>query len=276
MWIKAKNAARSKGHRSTFITRAASTVITHRAPRRPPPRLVKLAPPPSPEPDPLIALRPRATTVRARRRQQLALTTGKSEVVYIVRTGLLVLQTAAPGRHRQILALHYPGDIFRTAFAPPLPAVTLNASAPSELWRLPASSLETLLSGECDLGVHLNRQLADQHARTILHVATIGGLSGEERVASFLIELGLRIGARSANGISFEMPLSRTDIADYLALNADTLSRIMSRLKARGLVTQTGRGRALLRNWDGLCAQSPIADAVVALHGNAAAAALAS
>jgi CRP/FNR family transcriptional regulator, anaerobic regulatory protein len=237
--------------------------------------LVKLAPSPSPEPDPLTALRPQATTVRARRRQQLALAAGKTETVYIVRSGLLVLQTTAPGRHRQILALHYPGDIFRAAFAPPLPAVALSASTPSELWRLPAGSFERLLGYETDLGLHLNRRLADQHARANLHVASIGALNGEERLASFLIELGLRIGTRSASGVSFEMPLSRTDIADYLALNADTLSRIMSRLKTRGLVTQTGRGRALLPDWDGLCARSPVADAVVALHRNVAKPALA-
>lgn len=247
-------------------------MITPQAPRRQPPRLLKLAPSPSPEPDPLLALHQRATIVRARRRQQLALATGKSEAVYIVRTGLLVLQTTTPGKHRQLLALHYPSDIFRAALAPPLPAVGLSAASASEVWRLPASSFETLLGSECALGFQLNRQLADQHARTVLHVTTIGGLSGEERVASFLIELGLRLGTRCANGLQFEIPLSRTDIADYLALNADTLSRITSRLKARRLVTQTGRGRVLVPDWEGLCAQSPVADAIIALHGKTAAA----
>jgi CRP-like cAMP-binding protein len=245
-------------------------VITHKAPRRPPPRLVKLVPPPVVEPDPLAGLRQGTTMVRARRRQQLALTAGKAEAVYILRSGLLVLQTTAPGKHRQILALHYPNDIFRAALAPPLPAVALTATSPAEVWRLSAGAFEMLLSTDAALGLHLNRQLADQHARTVHHVAAIGALNGEERVASFLIELGLRLGNRGANGVSFEIPLSRTDIADYLALNADTLSRIMSRLKARGLVTQSGRARAVLPDWEGLCAMSPIADTVISLHGRSA------
>ena len=92
-------------------------MITHKAPRRPPPRLVKLVPLPPAEPDPLAGLRQGATLVRARRRQQLALNSGKAETVYILRSGLLVLQTTAPGKHRQILALHYPNDIFRAALA---------------------------------------------------------------------------------------------------------------------------------------------------------------
>ncbi len=214
--------------------------------------------------------------VRARRRQELALATGKSETVYVVRSGLLVLHANAPGKHRQLLTLHYPGDIFRAGFASPLPAVVLSAAVASEAWRLPADTFEALLGADSALGLHLNRQLAAQHARTILHLAAIGALSGEERVASFLIELGLRVGARTANGYSFEMPLSRTDIAEYLALNADTLSRIMSRLKTKGLLVQTGRCRALLPDWEGLCALSPVAGAVMALHVKATAEALAS
>ena len=70
-----------------------------------------------------------------------------------------------------------------------------------------------------------------------------------------------------AAGVAFELPLSRTEIADYLALNADTLSRIMSRLKGRGLVARTGRDRALVADWDGLCAMSPLAGALAAAHG---------
>jgi CRP/FNR family transcriptional regulator, anaerobic regulatory protein len=204
--------------------------------------------------------------VRARRYQQLALATSNAETVYIVRSGLLVLQATAPGKHRQILTLHYPGDVFRSGFAPPLPGLALSAGLTSEVWRLPASKFETLLGSESTLAMHLSGQLAAQHARAILHVATIGALNGDERVASFLIELGLRIGMRSAAGLSFELPLSRTDIADYLALNADTLSRIMSRLKSKGVMAQTGRCRTVVPDWDALCALSPLADAIAALH----------
>ena len=241
-------------------------VIAHQAKRQSPPRRVKLVPPPSPAPNPLAALHERATAVRARRYQQLALAAGNLETVYVVRSGLLVLQATAPGKHRQMLALHYPGDVFRPGFAPPLPGLALIAGLTSEVWRLPAGKFETLLGSDSELALHFHRQLAAQHARTLLHVATIGSLSGEERVASFLIELALHIGTRTATGVAFDMPLSRTDIADYLALNADTLSRIMSRLKTKGVVAQTGRCRTVVPGWDGLCALSPVAGAIMALH----------
>ena len=220
--------------------------------------------------DPLGALRQRATLVRVRRRQQLSLGSGQTETIYVVHSGLLLLQAQPPGKHRQLLSLLYPGDMFRAAYGPSFRGAALGAATAAELWRLPARTFEAVLGTNAVLAQHLNRQLADQHARAMLHIAMLGSLTGEERVASFLIELALRLGAPGANGTSFEVPLARTDIADYLALNADTLSRIMSRLKSRGLVAQTGRGRAVIPDWERLCDQTPIADAIVALHGNSA------
>jgi CRP/FNR family transcriptional regulator, anaerobic regulatory protein len=251
-------------------------VITHRAPRRSPPRLVNPAPPPPilDERDPLGPLRERATVVRARRRQQLSLGSTQAETVYIVRSGMLLLQAQPPAKHRQLLSLLYPNDVFRAAYGPPFPGAALSAATATELWRLPARTFEALLGADALLAQHLNRQLADQHARAMLHVAMLGSLTGEEKVAAFLIELTLRLGAPCANGTSFELPLARIDIADYLALNADTLSRIMSRLKSRGLVAQTGRGRAIIPDWGRLCSQTPVADTLLALHGATGAASL--
>ena len=204
--------------------------------------------------------------MRVRRHQQVAVAASQGETVYVVRSGLLLLQMLAPSKHRQLLSLFYPNDVFCTAFGPPFPAATLVAAAASELWRLPGRSFEAMLGDEPPLCQQLNRQLADQHARSLLHVAMLGTLNGEERFASFLVELGLRLGTSGSSGISFQIPLSRNDIADYLSLNPDTLSRITSRLKARGLMVQTGRGRIVVPNWERLCEQTPIAPSLVALH----------
>jgi CRP/FNR family transcriptional regulator len=192
---------------------------------------------------------------------------GASETVYIVRAGLLILQTLPQGQRRQMLTLLYPHDIFAPAFAPPLAGSVLSAIAASEFWHLPAHTFEALLAEDLELTQYVCCRLADQYARAVLHTAIVGGLNGEERVVSFLIELALRLGSAGASGVSFTVSLSRTEIADYLALNADTLSRIMSRLKGRGLVARNGRDRVLVADWDGLCALSPFAGALAAVHG---------
>jgi CRP/FNR family transcriptional regulator len=81
-----------------------------------------------------------------------------------------------------------------------------------------------------------------------------------------LIEIGLRLGSSAPTGMALDVPLSRTDIADYLALNPDTLSRITSRFRARGLLLSARSGHAVLPAWEALCAATPVAAALLALH----------
>ncbi|HWK38891.1 MAG TPA: Crp/Fnr family transcriptional regulator [Hyphomicrobium sp.] len=215
-------------------------------------------------------LREHATPVRARRRQRLALDHPPSETVYIVRSGLLGIEALPAGKHRQLLELFYPGDIIRRSQVPNLPGTSLTALTVSEVWRLPARSFEALLAANPEQCAQAQRRVAEQHARATLHASIVGTLNGDERFASLLVELGLRLGNAGPAGITIDVPLSRTDIADYLALNPDTLSRITSRFKARGLLTQFGGGNTLIPAWDALCASTPLAATLQTLHAPAA------
>lgn len=63
-----------------------------------------------------------------------------------------------------------------------------------------------------------------------------------------------------------ERPLTRNDMADFLALNADTLSRIMSRLKSKGLIAAIGRRRLIILEPRKLCGQGPVGAALLEMH----------
>ena len=61
--------------------------------------------------------------------------------------------------------------------------------------------------------------------------------------------------SRLLGGVAFEMPLSRTDVADYLGLNTDTLSQHLS-LRSSGVLTHTDRNRAVVRDFRALATLS--------------------
>ena len=110
--------------------------------------------------------------------------------------------------------------------------------------------------------------MARQTARAAIHTAAVGRFDCRQRVATFLLELALRTGVRApCGGLDFEIPLNRTDIADYLGLNADTLSRTMSRLRASGLLSHPERNRGLVRDVAALAALTPAARALMGLNG---------
>jgi len=68
--------------------------------------------------------------------------------------------------------------------------------------------------------------------------------SAEERVAGFLLE----IAARGAAGAAVDLPMSRQDIADYLGLTIETVSRTITQLVQSGTIALETSRRVLFRN----------------------------
>lgn len=200
-----------------------------------------------------------------RQRQRIA-SDDSSQTYFFVRKGLLVLCANATAEPRQILALLYPGDAFCFAEAPPLGDVELVAMMDSGVTRIRRSAL-TSEANETELfDEFVARSARDLHARATLHIARLSTLQSESRVAAFLLEMGLRMGRVSGDQIVCDLPLTRCDIADYLSLNADTLSRIMTRLKDRGTIATIGRSRTIIKSIRQLCQDIPICGATIAIH----------
>lgn len=208
----------------------------------------------------------RSTAVPVRKHGSLFLDHREQEIIYIVIDGFLVLECDPAAERRRILRLLYPGDIIRASFVPPVHKIGIGAPMASAVLRSKWRKFEDLMTTEKVISDFFHQRLANQEARLALHASVLGALPAEVRVTSLLIEFALRMGQRSADGMSFDLPLSRSDMADYLALNADTMSRIISRLKASGVLSQPGRERMFVHNWQTLLDENPISAALVALH----------
>jgi CRP/FNR family transcriptional regulator, nitrogen fixation regulation protein len=68
--------------------------------------------------------------------------------------------------------------------------------------------------------------------------------TAQERVASFLLEMDARMPA----GKAIELPMSRRDIADYLGLTVETVSRTLTHLEISGAIERPSSRRVVLRN----------------------------
>lgn len=184
----------------------------------------------------------------------------------IVTTGLCRSRWQSDSVHRRILDLYAPGDIF----------------VPIEVDALPHGRLETVIDTEyftfngCDvrdheqLGSDLTRliidKLAEQRQQRSLHLCALGGLEAQAKVAALAIELAVRLGDPTRGHTGFRIPLSRNDIADYLALNPDTLSRIVSKFRQLGVFQNSGRDKIYILDWEKLLSLCPISDAILGLQ----------
>ena len=64
----------------------------------------------------------------------------------------------------------------------------------------------------------------------------LGRKSAIEKVASFLSVLMDRVGNESDGTLTFDLPMSRSDIADFLGLTIETVSRTLTALRKRGVI----------------------------------------
>jgi CRP/FNR family nitrogen fixation transcriptional regulator len=78
----------------------------------------------------------------------------------------------------------------------------------------------------------------------------LGRITALEKVGSFILEMVSRLSA--GNGNSVALPMSRYDIADYLAVSVETVSRSLTDLKQRGVIKLAGTRIVRIVNRDAL------------------------
>lgn len=159
---------------------------------------------------------------------------------YIVRSGVFktVVSDADGGEH--VTGFHYPGDLMamngQSEGCHLDSAVALDTSTACRvpLTRLP--ELWALGSGQ-QLLTLLGR--AQQHAAEQQTLLARHG--AESRLAAFLVGLARRRELRGLASDRLPLPMSRTDLANHLGMTLECLSRVLSRLSRRGVITAARR-----------------------------------
>lgn len=168
----------------------------------------------------------------------------RSGTLYHVEFGAVrVYRLLCDGR-RQISAFHLAGEVFgfesgteRHFFAEAIGATALRAMRPVTCASLSHDLLPLALQ---------------ELVRAQEHLLVLGRQNATERVAAFLVDMAERQGGLE----QFELPMSRTDIGDYLGLTIETVSRAFSKLKERGVIRLPSlRGVEILK-WQVLCSLS--------------------
>jgi CRP/FNR family transcriptional regulator len=115
-----------------------------------------------------------------------------------------------------------------------------------EVCEIPAYRAEILSDFNPRIGAHLRRLLARELAQAHAHAAVIAGLDIRARIGRFLVELGERWLERGYSASAFVLPMSRRDIAGYLELTPESLSRVLAGFQARGWIRLEGRSIEIL------------------------------
>jgi CRP/FNR family transcriptional regulator, anaerobic regulatory protein len=261
--IVAADVGRPKGANQAFdnlegsrmaVTRNRLVEDSRRVPR------MKLAasPPLDPREDTRLieVIRQHGECVRLRPQQRVALP--PPEKLVVLREGVLAIDAMPAKGKLQILDFLVAGDVVTAAIVLRSPGVSLRAITSASMVSLDYRAIDLDQSVD-DYWEFLFAQCQSLLVRSNIHQMMIGRLETEPRVASFLLTLALTSGRGHAPILNVSLPMSRTDIANYLVINSDTLSRIMMKFSSLGLIERAGRHSIRILDVDELRKRSPLA-----------------
>ncbi|MEO8330420.1 MAG: fumarate/nitrate reduction transcriptional regulator Fnr [Candidatus Nanopelagicales bacterium] len=116
----------------------------------------------------------------------------------------------------------------------------------TEVCVLPYDRLEELARHLVPLHRNLHKVLSNEIARDQNVMLLLGSMRGDERLAVFLVNLSQRYRDRGYSATEFVLRLTREEIGSYLGLKLETVSRLLSRFQAAGLIQIQGRVVKLL------------------------------
>jgi CRP/FNR family transcriptional regulator len=155
--------------------------------------------------------------------------------VYRVETGAVALFKILVDGRRQILGFAYPGDLVGLGAAGEH-VINAQAIKPTRLLCLPVSGLHRSLVRDPSLGLKLYQAIAQELASARDLMLTTGQRTATERVASFLLAFSRRNERNGCDPAVLELPMTRTDIGDFLGLTVETVSRTFTKFRTMGLI----------------------------------------
>jgi len=166
----------------------------------------------------------------------------RAEYLYKVISGSVRTYKVLNDGRRQIGAFYLPGDLFGLEIGN---EHTFSAEAITDckVLVIKRSALVTLAAHDNDVAHKLWTMTAGELQRAQSHIMLLIK-TAQERVAGFLLEMS----ARASVGNEVELPMSRQDIADYLGLTIETVSRTLTQLENAATIAVPSSRRIVLRN----------------------------
>jgi len=171
--------------------------------------------------------------------------------LFNVTSGTVKLYKLLPDGRRQITGFLYGGDFLGIAMNASY-AYSAEAVTEVTLCRFPRKKFEHLLTVLPTLEQRLLSAASNELVQAQDQMVLLGRKTAKEKIVSFLLSLSQRRADRDETPSPVDLPMSRADIADYLGLTTETVSRTFSVLKRTGNIRLLDGGLVELPDFDTL------------------------
>lgn len=162
-------------------------------------------------------------------------------------SGVVKLSKLLSDRRQQIVGLQFAPDFLGRPFAEQS-AVTAEAATDVTVCLFPKDDLHEMMATSEGLELRLHQQSLKELDEARDWMLTLGRRNATEKVAMFLLQLARHSDPKTKHDpdrpVSIVVPLTRADIADFLGLTIETVSRQFTKLRKDGTITESS-GRSL-------------------------------
>ena len=188
----------------------------------------------STQPHPLQNLDALAVIVPYHRGQEICSQGRSVEHWYFLISGAARRCAIRSDGRRQIVDLLLPGDFFGLAFGDQSDATIEAVAENTVVASYPRPRIEALAESDPKIARELRDIAFKALSRMQTQLLILGRITALEKVGSFLLEMSARLSNGDTERVA--LPISRYDIADYLGVSVETVSRALSGLKQRGAI----------------------------------------
>lgn len=150
--------------------------------------------------------------------------------------GVVKLSKMMADGRQQIVGLQFAPDFLGRPFLSES-LISAEAAVDTELCSIPKGVIDRMMTEAPDLEHKLHEQALKELDEARDWMLTLGRKTAREKVASFLYLIVSNINPEEEESFTFDLPLTRADIADFLGLTIETVSRQMTKLRRDGVIT---------------------------------------
>jgi len=162
--------------------------------------------------------------------------------LYVVRSGSCKSAITTPEGQEQVVAFHIAGEILGVeAICDGSYGATITALEDSDFRAMPFDRVRALAQTNNDFQGTLCATLSREIRRGRTVAMWLATMRSEQRLASFLLDLADRYGARGYSSREFVLRMSRQEIGLHLGLSHETVSRLLSTFHRQSLLRVRGR-----------------------------------
>jgi CRP/FNR family transcriptional regulator len=174
-----------------------------------------------------------------------------ADYLFNVTEGAAKLYKLLPDGRRQITGFLFEGDFLGIAMNERY-AYSAEAIGQVSLCRFPRYKLERLLDEFPKLEKRLLGMASNELVQAQDQILLLGRKTAQEKIVSFLLNLSDRAVKRGASATPISLPMGRADIADYLGLTTETVSRTITNLKRNSHIRLLQGGKVELHDREAL------------------------